>query len=308
MAQALASAEQLVERVRLVPSSLRRFVITPKEAQRVYGMDRERLESLLDLGLPSKMVDGIPHCDRRDIANVAVYLGLPSLQQRVLMGSGRTLEAVSRESSATYVLEYQTRCVHCPPATNGSYEFLVPPGRRVAMASGGKHTVEVRRPTVWPTLPPEAEAVSEHLASFWFWQLPSPLREDVGFAREHLLAGCYLAAQLVMQESRRVGLETRVGFGIQVTVPFSEVHYWNDVHVDGVWVPFDPHLMRILARRGGLEASEWPPTRSPGAILVPVRVNGRENVAMHDGHVTRPSIATWIGKRPRAALTASAAS
>jgi hypothetical protein len=295
-----AGPAEVVERARTVPSSLRRFSVGPREASRAYGVRAELLEELLDLGLPAQRVDGEQRCDRLDLMNLSLHLGLPSMQLHALVGARRTLEAVSGRPQARFTLEYQTRCERCPPGAGGSFAFLVPPGRRVVATDGQPVRVEVRRRTDWPELPREAEVVADGLADLWFWQLPPPLSHDVGFAREHRLAECHLAGRLVVEEARRLGLEPRMRLGVQAAVPFAEAHAWAEIRVEGVWVPFDPQLRRVLVHRAGLDPASWPATRSLGAILVPIRADPRRDVAVHDGHPTRPTIVTRVHAGGRA--------
>jgi hypothetical protein len=290
--ECVAEATELVDFARRVPSSLRSFEVDATEARRVFGIEPPTLEQLLDLGLPAKTMDRRARCDRFDLANLALHLGLASLQRHAMVGSTRTLEAATRHATVRYALDYRPHCERCGPGSPGDWRFVVPPGRRVAARTAYRATIE--RATAWPELPPAAADIAAYLSDFWFWQLPWPLRRDVGFARENRLAGCYLAARLTVEESRGTGLQTRVSFGIQVEVPFSETHFWSEVRVEDRWVPFDPHLLRVLARHAGLDPERWPPTRSPGAILVPLPGDYDEPVVRHDGHATRASIATRV--------------
>jgi hypothetical protein len=284
---------EVAERARMVPSSMRGFGVDPPLAQRVCGVGPELLEELLDLGFPSKVIGGQRTFDGVDLANVAVHLGLQSLQLHVIGLWARTLETAHCGPAARYELEYQAQCAHCQPKTGGSYRFFVPPGRPVVAHGGRSHRVDVERPTVWPALPAELGPVTKFLSEFWIWGLPEPLQQDVGFARETRLGGCGTAAHLANEKAEGLDVEMRLRFGLMLVVAYATGHYWNEVRVDDVWVPYDPFLMHTLVRHAGLDAREWPESRSPGALLAPMGDRYRQ-LATHNGHAMPSAIATRI--------------
>jgi hypothetical protein len=293
-ARPFATPAEVVERALRVPSSLRAFGVDAEKALRVCGVDASLLEELLDLGLPSRGAGARRTFDGIDLANVAVHLGLPSLQHHVMDGWGRTLATVSRGPSARYVLEYRARCERCLPRTSGSYRFLVPPGRHVTTQGGRPHRVPVERPTSWPPFPAPAADVSAHMERYWFWGLPAPINLDIGFVRANRLAGCRMAAPLVEEECTARGLDVRVRYGLMLVVPFAGAHLWNELRVDETWVAFDPFLMQILHRHTGLDPRTWPATRSPGAILASLGTGRVLPITIHNGHESRPSITTKL--------------
>ncbi|MDQ4040752.1 MAG: hypothetical protein M3141_03275 [Actinomycetota bacterium] len=284
--------EEVVARTRMVPSSVRGFGVEPKLAQKVCGVGPQLLEQLLDLGLPSRKIGGQRTFDGVDLANVAVHLGLPSLQLHVIGLWGRTLEAACSGPTARYEIEYQARCAHCQKP-GGSYTFFVPPGRRAVTRGGRPYRMDVERPTEWPALPAAVAPITKFLSEFWIWGLPEQLRNDLGFARETRLGGCSTAAMLVNEKGAEEGLEMRLRFGLMLVVAYASGHYWNEVRVGDEWVPYDPFLLQTLIRHTGLDPVEWPETRSPGALLAPMGDRYRE-LATHNGHSMPSAIETRV--------------
>ena len=52
-------------------------------------------------------------------------------------------------------------------------------------------------------------------------------------------------------------------------MPLSTPHNWIETVVDGTWVPYDPHLLRVLVRHTALNPKRWHAMLSPRCILAP---------------------------------------
>lgn len=290
--QTTASAATVVEWMRSIPSELRSFEVTPTDAAQLHGVGGELLEQLLDLGMPAAIGDGVPRFDARDLENAALHLGLRSVQRWAMESWRKTLEQAAGLPAARYRLAFSARCDAHDDAER--FDLLAPPGERHTWTAGSEPLgVSVELPNAWPSLPAGADEVAAAVSGLHFFEVPPPLRDEIGFARETRLAGCGIAAQLIVEECRAHGLEARPAFGLLLSRPYATPHVWTELAVDAAWVPFDPHLLTTLARHAGLDAGAWPPTRSPGAILVRL-ADWREPLATHDGHLATAKVRTRI--------------
>jgi hypothetical protein len=81
------------------------------------------------------------------------------------------------------------------------------------------------------------------------------------------MSDCSGAAMLLEREGSARGIPIRFAFGLIVAPPFSSLHSWNEILVEGVWVPVDPLIVRAMVKWRQLDAVEWAPHSSLGAIL-----------------------------------------
>src|SRR5204863_8078849 len=107
------------------------------------------------------------------------------------------------------------------------------------------------------------------------------------------LSDCGDAALLLAMECARLGIVSRTAYGLLLAVPFSTPHTWVEIRAGDRWIPLDPLLMRVLAQYTTLDASAWPPIRSPGAVLL--RLAGHETpIVLADGRPLEASFPTRI--------------
>lgn len=299
---ALSSPSAIVDRVRLVTDEFREFSVEPAEARAAYGVSPQLLGELLDLGLPARLVDQVPWLDARDLANIALHLGLPSMQRRAIVGWRQTLFSAARGERARYRLSY---CAACPtPGHSGPCDISLTlpaaagPGAEAAKDTStesgtGAATTAVELATRWPDLPAEAQSVADAVADLQFFALPPALREDLTFGRQTRLAGCRMAARLVAAECQAAGLTAVTRSGLLLSVPFSTPHSWVELAVADRWVPFDPHLIHMMIRHAGLDEAQWPVVRSPGAVLAAF-APGPVEPGYHNGEPIEVSITTHL--------------
>jgi hypothetical protein len=149
---------------------------------------------------------------------------------------------------------------------------LVGPGEWAAARLGPDRVAaefEVCTRGVEPAFDPVLDDLWRDAAGLDFCWIPEPLRGDADFLHRSGLADCASAAPILVDECARRGREARTAFGLLLATPISTPHHWVEVRDrDGRWIPFDPILISLLTRFAGLDGTTWPPSRSPGAILL----------------------------------------
>lgn len=251
---------ELVARLQLVPTSLREFTASAADAAHEHGLDAAALAALEDAGLAvTRTSDGTVTYDPLDLANAALHLGCRSMQRRALTSWRQTLDEVTLRGRAEYRLSSPGA-----PVVAGEVSAL-----DRAQAHEGSAFVTLELPTDYVPMPDDVAEVVSGLDDLEFFALPLPLRSDEEFARRSRMAGCRMAARLLVADLTQAGLPARVRSGFLLSLPFITPHSWFEVPVDEEWTPFDPHLINMLRRHAGLDVSAWPVTRSPGAVLAP---------------------------------------
>jgi hypothetical protein len=96
-----------------------------------------------------------------------------------------------------------------------------------------------------------------------FYLLPSELTYDMKFLNDSGLATCRSATLWLTQVAARNGIEARPAVGLFVSVPYSVMHVWLEIHVSDGWKHADPFFLNSLARWGVIQLSDWPLSHSP---------------------------------------------
>ncbi|MCV2458431.1 transglutaminase domain-containing protein [Streptomyces sp. ICN988] len=288
-----APLNDLVEKLGRVPDRYRHFTVTADEARWRHGVDADLLGALTDLGMRCDHVGGAARYDDLDLANASLSLRLPSPRSIVMRGWAAAIRTRAAARPTTYTVSVGALCQHGPADASCSIEASVHLRDHPGIIATGEgpltltHHVPAAKPQVYPQLAPFTELIRE----VRFHLLPDGLRDDVGFLRETGLADCALASAYLVAEAHSRELVARLSYGLFLSAPYSIVHTWVDLHMDGQWVPFDPHLLNFLVGWGLIDADEWPPYRSiPGAAC---RLGEREFVlATHNGEVLPLSFPT----------------
>ncbi|MGA2321324.1 MAG: transglutaminase domain-containing protein [Solirubrobacteraceae bacterium] len=170
------------------------------------------------------------------------------------------------------------------------------PGQRVRASIGANRIAACIRAVPvgeWPAVGPAVEDLLVDVASLDFCWLPESLSGDVEFTRQTRLSDCGNAALLLSMECARLGIASRTAYGLLLATPYSTPHSWVEIRVGDRWVPVDPLLLRLLAQYTTLDASAWPPIRSPGAVLL--RLADQETaIVLADGRPLQASFRTRI--------------
>lgn len=289
----------LIDKVRSVPDEARRFAVTAAGARTTHRLDAAQLGDLLEAGLPSvgpAGASGQRLFDDYDLGNIALHLGLPSVRRRAIRSWTNALRRAGEQETARVRVGFVPRCPVADHAGACQYSVLGPGGRREVHEGAPKGTdpvttVELELTCAWPEVEPRAQELITELADVDFFILPEVIRWDPTFMHTARIADCGGAANWLVAEGRRRGLDTRFSFGLLVARPYSTPHCWAEFRTEGVWVPVDPLLIGVM-RSLGLES--WPLHQSIGAITS--RLCGRfTKLVEHDGVWTPLSLPTqWL--------------
>jgi Transglutaminase-like superfamily len=175
---------------------------------------------------------------------------------------------------------------------------MAPGGERVRADAGTPLGFETKMHGRLPPLPAElGDALGDllaDLASYDFCWLWPPLETDLAWVRRTRIANCRAAAGLLVEEAPALGVEARLAYGLLLAPPYSTPHNWAEVRTRDGWVALDPLLLALLSRFARLDTTDWPPQRSPGAILLRLADPGTPLVADADSGV--PLEATFLTK------------
>jgi hypothetical protein len=285
------SIDEWITRLRLIPEEQRRFEVDARQAKLEFGIDVTLARQLISRGLPHRMSDGDLRFTVTDLHYIGLRLGCATTYLGVLQMWASSLQATADD-------EWTAVEVSCAPhaSQNTAVEVLVGSGERVRACIGADRiAASIRTVPVgqWPAVSPVLENLLVHVASLDFCWIPESLNGDVEFTRQTRLSDCGNAALLLSMECARLGIASRMAYGLLLATPLSTPHSWVEIRVGDRWVPVDPLLIGLLARYTTLDASVWPPTRSPGAVLL--RLADRETaIVLADGCPLQASFLTRI--------------
>lgn len=262
-----AAREAWIARLRLIPDERRDFAVGPAQAEREFGVDPRLAAELV--------AQGLPHADGEDGLLLATtdlhYLGLRLGCATIYQGVLRRWAATLTELGARERTPVEIRCTaYAAPGTN--VEVVVAPGRRMSTRAGDRPATlrfKAELSGDWPALPPVLDELLAELSALDFCWIPESMQTDLAFVARTRLSNCAAAAYTLVAQAPALGVEARMAYGLLLAPPYSTPHYWAEVRTgDDTWTPADPLLTGLLARFAGLDATAWPPTRSPGAILL----------------------------------------
>ncbi|WP_157654198.1 transglutaminase domain-containing protein [Burkholderia ubonensis] len=240
--------QELLGLITAIPASVRRFDTDADTAARHYGTPPAMLDDLTRRGLPCAGAEGARRYDPFDLSNLALHLGLPSIQRLAMRTWARALQlAASHRIDAATV---KVLPIGADSATADPLEVLhVPIAEHARYAEG------------------PVKALLDAWAGYRFFMLPEACRWDVGFIEQHRVCECGGASKRMLQQAHEQGLDARQCFGLLLATPFSTGHYWTEFRIDGEWVAFDPLLLDMLHAACRLDLAAWPAHRSNGAVL-----------------------------------------
>jgi Transglutaminase-like superfamily len=285
-----------IARLREIPDAERTFTVGPEQAEREFGFDRQAVRELIARGLPHADGDDGALLWVSDVQYLGLRLGCARVYQGVLNRWASALTSLSARSETPVAI----RCrAYAEPGT--VVELLAPGGERVraeAHAGGAPLSFETTMRGRLPPLPAQLERTLGDLladyASYDFCWLWPPLETNLAWVRRTRIANCRAAAGLLVEEASALGVEARLAYGLLLAPPYSTPHNWAEVRTDDGWVALDPLLIALLTRFAGLDATAWPPQRSPGAILLRLADAGTPLVV--DAGSGTPLEATFLTK------------
>jgi hypothetical protein len=260
--------EHWIERLRLIPDAERSFDVDLHAAAQTFAIDEPTARELAARGLPCAHTDGGPRFCATDLHYVGLRLGTAMTHRTAMrLWAGALTDAAARAQTQVEV--------HCSPYARPGTEVdvLVPPGvwERAEVAPNRRATsFEVRTPGRWPPFDARLRDLLHDVAALDFCLMPGRLYGSAAFARATRLADCGSAAFLLAEECTRLGIEARTAFGLLLARPYATPHHWAEIRAGEAYVAADPLLLALLARTTELDPAAWPPTRSPGSVLVRV--------------------------------------
>ena len=273
-----------IERLRQIPDTHRTFDVGIGRAKSEFGLDDLLIQGLIDRGLPHAAHDGEWRLANVDLHYLGVRLGTATVYLTAMRSWADALVSSARHPSTLARVRY------VPYAAVGSdVEVLTPLRGRMRVTTERDRTatrVEVRMRCNWPRFDPAIYDILTYVGSLDFCLLPEALETDSAFVRRTGLASCASAAQLIVEECARLGIEARGSFGLLLAAPLATPRNWAEIRIAGSWVPADPLLLATLSRYAALDEAAWPPISCPGAVLLrladerrPIVTRGEEPVA-----------------------------
>jgi len=264
------SADGFLRITALIPRESRNFNVSAAEVPRIYGLPAVLITRMMRLGLPSEHVNGVPHFERSDLVNLSLCLQTGRRYRSIKRFWPRAVGALDGKRWIGYNLSYVTNCPLPEPHTGCRFRVLTPRGRieRKASArhSGPIFTTDIWLSCEWPELPVAARQVVDIAARFEHAWLPRAIQADLAFMRKTGLANCMGMSRILAAEGRKRGLEMRSVFGLLTPPPYAGVHFWPEVKVEGIWVPFDPLMIKQMMAWNVLDREKWSPYRSLGGM------------------------------------------
>ena len=298
----LDAVDRWIAALGAVPPAARVYDVTPRRAELEFGITSAIANLLSDRGLPRSSFDGEARFSWSDLHYIALRLGSARLYLRTMRSWAHSVANAAQCGSQLIGLRYRTYA--SPGAT---VDVLLPEGRHVKAVVGPDQIVarlSVRMAHCERAFPKSIQRVLHQAAAFDFYILPPTLAGDLDFARRTGLGGCVTASQFVVSECQQHGIEARMAYGLVLAPPLGTPHGWAEIRLGDMWAPADPLLLSILGRFAGLDASRWPCTRSPNAVLLRLADCETPIVAGAGGPV-KTSFVVNVGEQttsPRASL------
>ncbi len=284
-----------VDRMRLIPDRHRAFSVSEAIARSQFRFPAAVLDDAVAAGLPVA-TGRVRRFDHYDLVNLSLALDLRSVWTFAVRSWHRVLNACHDREAMRYSVGYNPTCPHAGHPGDCRFSVLLADGAwsertRPARSQAPVATVEFTLPTRWPELPAAVRELVDDFSDMHFMRLPPTLQQDTDFIRGSGIADCAGYALLLQEEGRRRGLPVSLAFGLIIGPPFSSMHCWNEVEIDGHRVPIDPLIVNALLQWGDLDGTRWTRHSSPGAILGKLS-SEITATAQHDGDLVQITFPT----------------
>lgn len=262
----LDAVDRWIAALGAIPPAARVYDVTPRRAELEFGITSAIATLLSDRGLPSSSVSGEARFAWSDLHYIALRLGSARLYLRTMRSWAQAVANAAQCGSQMVGLRYRT---HASPGA--TVDVLLPDARRVNVVIGADQIVaslNLQMAACEIGFPASVQRVLHQAAAFDFCLLPPTLAGDLDFVRRTRLSGCFTASRFVVSECQQRGIEARMVYGLLLAPPLGTPHEWAEIRLGDTWAPVDPLLLSILGRFAGLDASRWPCTHSPSAVLL----------------------------------------
>jgi hypothetical protein len=282
---------EIIAGIRLIPDRYRAFTGTAAHARSFHGLPADVLAAAEEAGLPRAGAPGRARYDDVDLMNLSAalrrrsvwYLGQLSLRsalQRLAEGQGAAYRITARPRCPTpghrgpcdFTLLFENGPAD-PEPLHGTTVELTGPDRFEARTSG--HTEEA---------PSGVRRVLAVLDQARYLNLPQIFHPELDFFDRTGIANCMLATKALLRRAEQLGVPARASFGLLLLPPYAGLHAWTEFRIDGRWVAFDPHLIRLMENAGVLAPGTWSPTRSVSGILARLGPGTNAAVGRHNGN------------------------
>jgi hypothetical protein len=257
----------LIERLRQLPETAREFALSADEAERLFGLDATTRARLLDAGLPARGLDGTLRFDVCDLHYAGLRLGTARAHLFTIRSWARSLTTLDAAPASRVHLRY----LPLLPESRGEVAATVRrlDGRRMPATVRAREVVLDTTFEVPPGLTVPQSSLAPLVAGLDALELcllPAAA-QTAELALRTGLSDCGVAAGIVLERCRTLGLAGRQAHGLILAAPCSTTHTWAEVLIAGEWTAVDPILLNLLHDFGGLDRERWPLTRSPKALL-----------------------------------------
>ena len=300
----LDAVDRWIAALGAVPPAARVYDVGPRRAELEFGITSAIADLLSDRGLPRSSFEGEARFAWSDLHYIALRLGSARVYLRTMRSWAHAVANAAEAGPQMVGIRYRTYA-----SPGASVDVLLAGGQRVRTVIGSDQivaTLNVHMANCESAFPPSVQRVLHQAAAFDFYILPPTLAGDLDFVRRTGLAGCLTASRFVAGECQQRGVEARMAYGLLLAPPLGTPHEWAEIRLGDIWAPADPLLLSILGRFAGLDASRWPCTHSPNAVLLRLAACKTPIVDGPDGPV-ETSFMVSVGGQPRRRATASSA-
>ncbi|MDF3290274.1 transglutaminase domain-containing protein [Streptomyces silvisoli] len=265
-----ADAQSAVRKLLKIPSQHRRFSCTRADADRVFGIDGDLMDLLMDLGLPYKGGRRDTIFDPVDLENIGLDLHLHSANWASMRVWARSMKNPEQLENSSCEMHISWKCRN--PGHEGECRFALSPQLRRVAGSEENHANEEMLVTAHLAndareFDESFRAVALEAQSLTFHRLPHELAMDMGFLEETRLADCRSASRYLVRFARAAGLPAQPASGYFVAGPFPIPHAWFEIGVGKRWYAADPYWLNTLHRWGIADPDRWPLNSSPRGLL-----------------------------------------
>jgi Transglutaminase-like superfamily len=266
-------------------------------ARLYFGIDREMLDELRRAGLPHEDADDGPRYCFGDLHYLSLRSGRASAYRRGVATWATTLAALDARGRARVEVEV------VPHESAADARILVRDGVRAAAVTANAPAAVIEGEQRHPrsVVPDDVRDVLTTIGEYDFYVLPDAAKARTDLARGMRAGDCESVARVLREDLEALGRECRTRFGLLLAVPYSAAHLWVEVRIDGEWLAFDPLMLSVMKRFGGLDETAWPADRplNIGVVgLTDVAGEAPAGIISSAGTALRTTYATTIAPAP----------
>jgi hypothetical protein len=264
---------QVVNRLRRIPDKHRDFLVDTARAFSEYRFQSDRLEALMEIGLPHRRKGQQHYFNHLDLITLGFYLRIPSRTNLLFRSWGGALKKLKGNREMVADLSIIPLLNNEDAQAEHEFNILKPEIGRLTLSGKSNlilYRADLNRPHLQFEFPAELTGIIEKVLELDFFMLPEGVRWDLDFVLETGMADCGGASKYCCELLKSEGYEARHCFGVVLAEPFASGRYFTEVRLDDQWIAIDPHFIKLLQNLGSLKNDDWPMRQSPGAVLLPM--------------------------------------